>query len=289
MIGLRSLFRLFALCALVGSAAAQVQVSLQVARRSFVAGESVPVTVSITNLSGQDLNFQGSKGAGWIDFTVTSSRGVPMSPFGDPAFGSMKVPLGQTMARSFDLRRLFSLTQRGDYSVYAVIRLPGQNRDGFMSNRVAFTLDSALPYWTQRIGVSGQSGREMRVLSYNNGSKNMLYSQVVDLKTGSPLQTHQLGEYLSFAKPSVTIDKKQVMHVLYLTGPTVWTHARISSDGAILGGELHKAPGGGNPVLMTAQDGSVQVGNSIVYDPKAEAEARSKVRKASDRPTAVYN
>jgi hypothetical protein len=202
----------------------------------------------------------------------------------------MTVPLGQTKARSFDLRKIFPLTQMGNYSVYAVVRLPGQSREGFMSNRATFNLDNALPYWTQKVGVGGTRGqsREFRVLNYNNGKKSMLYAQVVDLNTGSPMQTHSLGEYLSFSKPSVTIDNRQLMHVLYLVAPSVWSHARVTSDGMLLGAELYKTTGAGNPMLTTSKDGVVMVANGILYDPRAEAEARSKVRKASDRPTFLF-
>ena len=289
MTGLRCLFRrLLVLCALTGAASAQVDVNISMQRKSFVAGESITLTVSITNRSGKDLNFQGSSSAGWIDFTVVSSaRNVPMTP-ADTAFGGMSVPLGQTKARSFDLRKIFPLTQMGNYSVYAVVRLPGQTRDGFMSNRLAFNLDNALPYWTQRVGGSRGQPREFRVLNYNNGKKSLLYAQVLDLTTGSALQTHSLGEYLSFSKPSVTIDNRQVMHVLYLVAPTVWSHARVTPEGMLLGAELHKTTGAGNPMLTSTKDGVVTVANSFPYDPKAEAEARSKVRKASDRPAVGF-
>lgn len=292
MTGFRCLLRrLFVFCALATAASAQVQVVLQMDRKNFVAGESVPVTVSITNQSGQELNFQGSKGAGWIDFTVTSAaRGIPMTPSVEPAFGTMSVPLGQTRARSFDLRKIYPLTQMGNYSVYATIRLPGQEKAGFISNRAAFTLNNAVPYWSQKVGMGRDNAatREFRVLNYNNGEKTMLYAQVVDLKTGSPLQTHSLGEYLSFNKPAVTVDRSQVMHTLYMVAPMIWSHARVTADGMLLGGQLHKSTGSGSPVLTTSKDGVVAVANSIPYDPRAEAEARAKIRKASDRPAFLY-
>ncbi len=292
MTGFRCLLRrLFVFCALATAASAQVQVNLQMERKNFVAGEALPVTVTITNQSGQDLNFQGSKGAGWLDLTVISSTSsTPMTPSIEPAFGTMSVPLGQTKGRSFDLRKIYPLTQMGNYSVYATIRLPGQERGGFISNRAAFTLNNAIPYWTQKVGLGRDNAatREFRIMSYNNGDKTMLYAQVIDLKTGSPLQTHSLGEYLSFAKPAVTVDKSQVMHALYMVAPMVWSHARVNSDGILLGGQLHKSAGGGSPMLVTTKEGAVAVANSIPYDPRAEAEARAKVRKASDRPDPAF-
>lgn len=286
MIGLRSLLALLFAGACAATASAQIDVKLQMARKTFVAGEPVPVTVSITNHSGQDLTLQGTKSLGWIDFTV-SSGSSPLSPKGQTTFGSVKIPLGQTMARTFDLAQIYPLRQMGNYSVYGVVRLPGQTRDGFISNRLLFNINTARPYWTQRVGLPGKAGqmREFRVLNFTGGKKAMLYAQVMDLKTGNAMQTHSLGEYLNFRKPSVTLDSHQVMHVLYLIGPDTWSHAKIGPDGTLLGSKLHKTAGTSDPALFTLRDGSVQVGNSIPYDPKAEAEARGKVRKASDRPS----
>ena len=80
MTRLPSLLRLVLLLAFFGTAAAQVEVRIQMASRNFVAGETIPVTVSVTNHSGQDIEFQGTKQYGWIDFNLTSNRGTPMPP-----------------------------------------------------------------------------------------------------------------------------------------------------------------------------------------------------------------
>lgn len=290
MTGFRPLQILAFLGLLSAPALAQIDVKLQMARTTYVSGESVPVSVSITNNSGQDLVFQGNNRMGWIDFTVTSNRGVPMTPLGRPTFGAVKIPLGQTMTRTIDLAQMFPLQTMGNYSVYGVVRLPGQTTDGFISNRLLFNINTARPYWSQKVGVPGKAGqtREYRVLNFTGGQKNMLYAQVVDTRTGNPLQTHSLGEVLMFRKPTVALDNRQVMHVLYLIGPTLWAHARVGPDGTLLGRELHKRGAGPDPILVTLSSGIVQVGNSIPYNPRAEAEARGRVRKISDRPAFIF-
>lgn len=284
MTRLHALLPLVLLCFCMGQAVAQIDVRLQMSRKTFVAGEPVPVSISVTNNSGQDLVFQGNNRLGWIDFTVTSNRGVPMTPIGQPTFGAVKIPLGQTMTKTIDLALLFPMQTMGNYSIYGVVRMPGQTNDGFISNRLLFNINTARPYWSQKVGNS----REFRVLNFTGGKKNMLYAQVVDTRTGNPLQTHSLGEVLMFRKPSVALDNRQVMHVLYLIGPTTWAHARVGSDGSLLGRELHKRGNGPDPQLVTLGGGIVQVANSIPYDPKAEAEARGRVRKASDRPSFIF-
>lgn len=289
MIRIRAFFALLLLAASVLPAGAQVVVNIKMARKNFVAGESVPVTVAISNHAGRDLVFQGDSRSNWIEFTVRSSNGNPVSPFGKSSFGAVKVPLGQTASRSFDLASIFPVREMGNYSVHAMVRLPGQT-DAFMSNRVLFNVNTARPYWSQKVGVPGSAGqtREFRVMHYSGTGKSQLYGQVVDLRTGQPMQTHSLGEVLMFRKPSVTVDSRQVMHVLYLVGPTLWAHAKIGPDGAFLGRDFHKRGGAADPFLATLPTGAVQVGNSIPYDPKAEAESRDKVRKATDRPAFLY-
>jgi hypothetical protein len=291
MIGIRLLFPLLFLGFCLATAHAQVEVRLKMARNNFVAGESIQVSVNVTNQSGQDLVFQGNSRVGWLDLMVNTLSGNPLTPVGQPAFGAVKIPLGQTMSRTVDLSQIYPLQAAGNYSVYASVRLPGQERTGVTSNRLLFNVNSARPYWTQKVGLPGKpgQGREFRVLEFNSGSKMMLYAQVVDSRTGNSVRTHPLGEVLMFRKPSVTLDNRQVMHVLYLMSPDMWGHVRVAPDGQLLGRELHKRGAGSDPVLYTSRDGIVQVGNSIPYDPKAAAEARGRVRKASDRPSFIFN
>jgi hypothetical protein len=290
MIGARWFFPLIFLGLCLACARAQVEVRLQMGRTTFVAGEQIPLSVSVTNHSGQDLAFQGNSRLGWIDFTVMSGRGVAMTPLGQPAFGSVKIPLGQTMTRTVDLSKLYSLQSMGNFSVYAVVRLPGQTHEGFMSNRLLFNVNTARPYWTQKVGVPGKAGqtREYRVLEFSGGPKTMLYAQVMDTRTGGALQTHSLGEVMMVRKPSITLDNRQVMHVLYMVAPDTWGHARVSPNGTLLGRELHKRGAVSDPVLVTNRSGVVQVGNSVPYDPQAAARARNHARKISDRPAFIF-
>ena len=77
--------------------------------------------------------------------------------------------------------------------------------------------------------------------------------------------------------------------MLYLATPEFYVHARIDVNGKFLGRDLHKRGAGGDPRLMSFADGSVQVAGSIRYDAQAEAAARAKIRKISERPPYTYN
>ena len=290
MIGHRFLLPLAILLGFAASASAQVQVSLQMEKSGFLHGEGVKVGVTITNMSGQDLVFQGSTRESWIDFMVNSGRGVPLTPVGQPAFGTVKIPAGKAVARTVDLNKLFSLNELGNYSVYAVVRPPGNMARGFQSERHLFTVSTAKPYWSQVVGVPGKKGesREYRLIQFTGGRKLMLYVQVADAKTGRALRTHGLGESIFFKKPTVTTDSALTMHILYLVTPEIWGHARINPDGEFLGRDLYKISEYGDPSLIKLEDGTVRTTGGIPYDPKAEAAREAETRKASDRPAFIY-
>ncbi len=281
---------LVALLALPGEVRGQVSVDLQLARRTFLTGEAIPLTVSVTNLSGGELVFQGNEQQPWIDFIVKSSRGVPLSPVGRPAFGAIRIPASKTLSRTIDLNQLFGFSELGNFSIYAIVRLPEQRTGGFQSRRHLFNIATSKPTWSQVVGVPGEKGRsrEMRLVRFSADHKDHLYAQVADHKTGRILHTHHLGEALSLRKPTVALDSGLNMHVLFLSTPSFWGHAKVSPEGKLVSHDLYQPGPGGDPVLARLEDGSVQTVGGIPYDPKAAAEAEKNTRKASDRPGFIY-
>lgn len=219
---------------------------------------------------------------------IKTNTGEPAVPFRSMNFGSVRIPTGRSMSRQVNLSSLFNLAELGSYSVYGVIRTPGQAAtEDFTTNRLLFNLTSGRAYWSQKVGVKGNSSqvREYRILNYSGDQKTQLFVQVVDSKTGSFLNTFALGDALMFRKPKMTVDRDQTLHVFFLSTPTMWTHSRVDTSGRLLGTEYHLRGAQGDPQLMTFNDGTVRISNSIPYDPKAIEAARSKARKATDRPT----
>ncbi len=121
----------------------------------------------------------------------------------------------------------------GNFSLYAIVRLPNQGTNGFQSNRHLFTVNSALPYWKQAVGVPGRPGKqnEFRLIKFNSGRKTQLYAQLADARTGRIMRTHHLGELLTVREPAVSVDSSLNMHVLFMINPKFWGHARIAADG----------------------------------------------------------
>lgn len=279
----------FAALALTGFASAQLATTLQISRQQFVAGEPVIATVAITNHAGQTLTFAGDQRTPWLSFMVKDRKGEIVTPRRTNGFGKLVIRAGETLAREVNLSEHFQLSEPGTYSVAAVIRMPGDATEGSSTNRVLFNQSPGSRYWTQKVGIPGKPGRtrEFRVLNFSGDKSSLLYVQIIDNSTGQNVRTFSLGEVLLLRKPLVTVDKNQQLHVLYLATPTLWVHCQIDTDGKLVDRNVHKRAPQGDPQLLTFGDGTVRVANSIPFDPKAAAEARAKIRKASDRPPGI--
>jgi len=278
------------LAILAGSAHGQLVSSLRLSKSQYVAGEPVIAIVTITNHSGRDLVLQAQNRVPWMDFLIRNLNGRPVTSPQNTTFGALKIGAGQSMAREVDLTQHFRLFEPGSFSVAAVVRMPGGQAGDTATNRVVFNLDPGRLYWSQKVGIASKPGqtREFRVLNFSGEQKSQLYAQVIDNRTGMPLNTFLMGESLSLRKPTVTVDRNQRLHVLFLATPTMYLHCEVDSDGRLLNRQIHQRGAQGDPMLMTSTTGAVVVANSIPYDPKAVAAAKAKARKASDRPAFIY-
>ena len=290
MIIIRTLRILFLALASTGLASAQLSATLSIPKTQYVAGEPVVVVVTVTNHAGQILTFSGDARTPWLDFIVKDRHGESVTPKGRSVFGKMTIRAGESLSREVDLAQCFQLSEPGNFSVSALVHMPGDATGGASSNRVLFNQSPGAPYWTQKVGIPGKPGqtREFRLLNFSGDEKSQIYAQVVDNRTGNNVRTFLLGDVLMLRKPLVTVDRLQRMHVLFLATPTMWVHCQVDSDGKLVDRQIHQRGTQGDPQLMTFGDGTVRVSNSVLYDQKAAAEAKAKIRKASDRPAITY-
>lgn len=287
---LRLLFLALTAVASAGLAGAQLSASLRLSKKEYVAGEPVIAVVTITNHAGQVLTFAGDARTPWLDFIVKDSHGETVTSRGRSVFGKMTIRSGESLSREVDLARNFQLSEPGNYSVGALVHMPGGAGGGAPTNRVLFNQSPGAPYWTQKVGIPGKPGqtREFRILNFSGDEKSQIYAQVIDNRTGQNVRTFLLGDVLMLRKPLATVDRLQHMHVLFLATPTMWVHCQVDTDGKLLDRQIHQRGTQGDPHLVTFGDGTVRVTNSTLYDQKAAAEAKSRIRKASDRPAITY-
>jgi hypothetical protein len=266
---------------------AQIATSLRMSKKSYLSGEVIIAEVIVTNHTGRDITLTSSRALPWLSFVVSSASGEAVATRKLNVFGAMNIKAGSSLAKRIDLNEFFLLNKQGNYGVSAIVRDPSEKVQGATTNRILFNINPGKTYWSQKVGIKNDKGsgvRELRVLTYSDGQKTQLYAQSIDDRIGTPVSTFLLGDVLLLRKPSVTLDSRQRMHVMYLVTPSVWVHYQISCEGKVISRDIHKTASQGEPVLMSFGDGSVRVLNSILYDPKAAELERKKIRKATDRP-----
>lgn len=246
--------------------------------------------VTITNHAGQLLTFASDGRTQWLSFIMKDRHGESVPAKGKVIFGKMTIKAGESLAREVDLAQHFQLGEPGNFSVAAVVHMPGNTGEGSSTNRVLFNQSPGVLYWKQKVGIPGKPGqtREFRILNFSGDEKAQIYAQVIDGRTGQNVRTFLLGDVLMLRKPLATVDRNQRLHVMFLATPMMWVHCQIDTDGKLADRQIHQRAAAGDPQLLTFADGTVRVANSVPYDQKAAAEAKSKIRKASDRPAITY-
>ena len=284
------MMRRFLACSLLtlvcsGTLQAQFSSSIKVLKRNHIVGEPVIARVTLTNFTGREQILQGQR-MPWISFMLKTSHGSPVIARSHPAPGPVRIAAGQSVARDFNLTRQFQLNLPGNYSVTAVIRPDSNKIEGTNTPPQHFQLSEGRPYGSQKVGNVGPDGttREYRVLQFRSDTSNQLFAQICDAQSGQTLRTIPLGDVLLLRKPSITIDGKRHLNVLFLTNPSTYIHYCISPSGEVLARDMHRRAATGDPRLTIMDRGVAVVTNSIFYDPQEAARKKAMVRKISERP-----
>lgn len=273
------------------TAQAQIRLSMKMSASQYVAHEPVLATVTITNHAGRDLLiFSEGVGRGsisWLDFSVSSGRNS-LTPRTKLSFKAVTIPAGRSISKTIDLTGLYRVTEAGNFRAFATVRLP-DGGGAFNSNSVPFNVTKGKMVFQQRVGdPKGRSVREFQLSIHNSSQKSSLYAHVIDIRTGRTLQAFRMGDLISYKKPKARVDRKNVLHVLYLAAPNTYAHGRVTPDGKYLGTVYFKPAPGSKPALATFGSGDVVVSGGITYDPKAERQQRGQIRKLSERPALTY-
>lgn len=269
-------------------ASSQISVAAGMAKKEYVAYENITMAVTMTNRAGQQIDFVNQPGAPWIDLIVERVSGGSVFKATNVSYKPTRLRTGETKTSNFNLNNKYDMSKPGNYTAYAVVRMPGQKvQEGTITRKVHFTVIRGYAVWKQKAGVPGAPGdtREFRILDVKGETSAELYVQVEDVKRGKMLATYSMGRNLAFRDFSATLDNRNRMHVLFLTNPTIYSHTVVDAAGKTVRREYHKkGSGGALPRLITTEKGVVGVVNSVPYDPEKEADIRNKLHKLSELP-----
>ena len=245
--------------------AAQVEISATIYNRIFLLQESIPVTFTIENNSGETLRLGGEDSNGILRFSVKNLRmqlvrrtGVPVIP--EP----WVIPSGTRSTREFDLADLFQFSSAESYRAEIIL--------------YAFEDAWEIPVYRFEL-VNGQlverirrrnTDRSFHLRKINRENANELLLQVKNFQESRIMGTYELDQVLLFFPPEMRIDPQGSIHILFYKYAELMVYARFSPSGEPLALEyIH--PMGGRPRLVAHEEFGFWVPDGQVLDREPEA------------------
>jgi hypothetical protein len=228
------------------SASAQVTVEVALDQEQFLPGEALPVTVRITNRSGQPLHLGAE--ADWLTFSVQSLTGTMVIKKGDaPVQDEFDLGSSQVATKRVDVAPYFTLTRQGGYRVNATVRIRDWNT-AITSLPESFNVIDGAKLWSQTFGLPiphGVTNAAPEVRKYTLEEANYLrsqlrmYVQVSDESESRIFKVRAIGPMVSFSQPEAQLDRFSSLHVIYQSGARIFTYSVVSPDGDILRQEIY--------------------------------------------------
>ena len=269
------------------TASAQVQVDISMKRTLYIVYEPILVTVTITNLSGNELTLADSGHNKWFGLQLETLDGRPIPPSnGD--YSNQPVELGpqQKISRTVNLTPIFPVSEFGGYRLKASVFLQQTNRF-LTSPALNFEVTDGHVLWQKAVGVpDGSPGagttRTITLLSHRLSQSTQLYVRIEDKQAGIVYCTHQLGKFLTFGNPSILLDTQNRVHILQNAAPKAYVYSKIGLNGEVMERKSYNEFSS-RPELRRGSDGSVVVVGGQAYDSNAPLPEES-LPSMSDRP-----
>ena len=272
------------------TANAQVQVDISMKRNLYIAYEPILATVTITNLSGNELTLADSGNNKWFGLQLETLDGRPLPPV-NGEYTNPPVELGpqQKISRTVNLTPLFPVSEFGGYRLKANVYSQANNRF-FASPSLNFEVTDGQVLWQKAVGVpDGSPGagstRTITLLSHRLSQSTQLYIRIEDKQAGIVYCTHQLGRFLTFGNPNVLLDRQNRVHILQNAAPKAFFYSKIGLNGEVMDRKSYNEFSS-RPELRRGSDGSVVVVGGKAYDSNAQPSEQS-LPAMHDRPVAL--
>jgi len=266
---------LFILALLAGGASlhAQLRVEATLSRGLFIRFEPIVVTVSITNLSGRELEFADGDGQPWFGFQIQTADGRPIpTRVNGYSLPPAQMGSGQTLVRQINLTPLYELDQFGGYRLRATAFL-NSDQKFYSSSPLSFEITEGRQVWQQKVGVpAGQPGeggiRQITLLAHRLPQSTALYIRIEDPDKGRIFCTHRIGRFVNFGPPTVELDSQNQVHILQLLAPRSYLYSHFGLNGEVIDRKIYNTATT-PPRLQRTPDGGIEVSGGQYFDPNA--------------------
>ena len=243
---------------------AQVTVDLELDQEQFLEGESLPVKVRITNLSGETLHL--GQDEDWLVFSIASPSGEGVSKLGNvPVKGEFSMGSSRVASRFVNLEPYYNL-EPGRYQITAYVKIKQWNQETASRSKVIEVLHGTR-IWEQMVGVPQvdrpPEPRLFALIQADYRNRLFLYARVCDASEQKVYRVFPLGRLVSFGRPEVQIDAESNMHVLFQTGPRSFTYSQVDPHGGLLLRQRYDYLDSSRPHIRSREQGGLTIMGGI--------------------------
>jgi hypothetical protein len=250
---------------------AQINATLRFPHETYLAGEQVVVTLTVTNLAGRDITLKGGvTEESWCLVQVNAMRGeAPNYRSNPPVIPPLSIPAGETVSRTIPLHEFFELPSTGQYRAKVSISY-GASRIQFVTPAAFFNMDPGHKIWSTTVGVpEGQptagAARIFSVLSLQRREGMFLYARLENQDNGIHYTPYFLGRMLAAVAPQMQIDRENNLYVLHATSDDTYILSQVDVATGRSGQAVYrsKTPRAGRPSLSRQPDGRLAISGGI--------------------------
>lgn len=222
-------------------AEAQIGMELKVQQQRYLRYEPIKVLLTVTNLSGNTLDFGGdtTDRQGRIAFKIDSASGRPpklMNSIGNPANGLLLAP-GESRTLEILLNQYYDMQREDGYTAQALLdhgRLPRRH----VSQTVRVEVQDGIPILVKNIGLptERQTGLikaiQLSLMRFADVDEDIYALRAEDDE--NVYAVYRLGSFIDGEKPQMELDDNSLVHVLLQIRPRLYVYYIFSFEGRTL-------------------------------------------------------
>ncbi len=236
---------------------AQVDLSLDLSRKSYIQYENIICKINMKNNTGHPLIFGNNANLkGNIYFIIKNSNGKTWSTKEEKInpFNSDIIEPGESSLSTVSVSSLLPLNEPGNYSIYAIFEYP-QLKEPYRSSSVSFSIEKGSTVWKAEIGIPsfGEKtevieGRQYVLKTVYDG-KNKLFVLIIE-NASHVYGVARLGYDIGIKKPEFMIDRFSKLHILIQTSPDIFSYFVYDPDCKLEKKEVYKKSDTSMPTLI---------------------------------------
>lgn len=268
-----------------------LDVSMQMSKKEYMSNEHIRAVITLTNNGANDIALQNERGINWIEFVITKNGGKDVNMLRDVGAGSVIVPAGKTIKKTYALTMFYALTKPGNYTIRARVNPPGNQFHKKISEPRFFDVIQGVELFRRQVGVKAANGRvmEYRILVLNLTKGDQLYFQSYDVADKKIISTYSLGPYTRISKPLFEFDNHGFLNTIFQVQKDKFRFLTFAPNGKILKQEIIKSTPAGRPFLAKdPKTGGLVARNATIYNVEEERKKQLSVHDISQRPPFAY-